>query len=113
FVVVAGVVQRSRICVLSLGQLLSTLDQLDTAQTGNLRHHCGLRIDPSDLVLRDTKVYKDWLRTDPAGAVSARHPCDATGNGLPLLSQLCGNGGPVQCAEHPDLHELPYSSTKR
>jgi hypothetical protein len=21
--------------------------------------------------------------------------------------QLCGNGGPVECAEHPDVHELP------
>src|SRR5437764_14730876 len=65
------------------------------------------------MVLRDTKVYKDRLRTDPASAVSARHPCDVTWNGLPLLTQLCGNCGAVQCAEHPDLNELPYSSAKR
>src|SRR6266487_4795810 len=110
---VAGDVQRSRICLTFHGQLLSTLDQLDTAQTGDLRHHCGLWIDRSDLVLCDAKVHKDWLRTDPAGALSARHPRLAIGNGLPVLPQLCGNGGPVECAEHPDLHELPYTGAKR
>ena len=41
-----------RICLIFHGQLLSTLDQLDTAQTGDLRHHRGLRIDRGDLVLR-------------------------------------------------------------
>ena len=99
--------------MISHGQLLSTLDQLDTAQIGDLWHHCGLWIDRRDLVLRDAKVHKDWLRADPASAVSARHPRFATGNGLPLLSQLCGNGGAVQCAEYADLHELPYTGAKR
>src|SRR5438874_8224314 len=99
--------------LISHGQLLSTLDQLDTAQTSDLRNHRPLWIDRSDLVLCDAKVHKDRLRTDPASALSARHPRFATGNGLPVLSQLCGNGGPIECAEHPDLHELPYTGAKR
>ena len=98
----------ARLPVRNYGKFLSTLDELDTDQARGLRH-CGRQwIERSDVVLRDAKILEGRLSTGPAGAVPARHSRDAAGNGLPILSQLCRNGGALECAQHPDLHELPY-----
>jgi hypothetical protein len=53
------------------GEFFSTLDQLDTDQTGDLRDHLGLRIDGGNMVLRDAKIHQGRLPTDPARPVPA------------------------------------------
>ena len=95
------------------GKFLSTLDELAAAQAPGLRDCSRLRIDRSDMVLRDAKIHEGGLPTDPAGAVSARYSRHATRNGLPVLSQLRGDGSAVECAKHADVHELPHPGAKR
>ena len=69
--VAVAVCQRSRIGLISHGQLLSTLDQLGADQTGDLRNHHGLWVDRSNMVLRNAKVHAGAVPADPAGAVPA------------------------------------------
>src|SRR6202035_4383461 len=95
------------------GKFFSTLDELAAAQAPGLRHCGRLRIDRSDVVLRDAKIHEGRLHTDPASAVSARYSRHAARNGLPVLSQLRGDGSAVECAKHANVHELPHSGAKR
>ena len=69
-------------------ELFPTLDELAATPNGGRRHFGGLWTDGGNLVLRDAQIYPRRLPADPAGAVSARHSCVATWNGLPLLPQL-------------------------
>jgi len=85
---------------------------LAAAQDPGLRHCGRLWIERSDVVLRDAKILEARLPTDPAGAVSARHSRYAARNGLPVLSQLRGDGSAVECAEHTNMYELPYLGAK-
>src|SRR5215471_18407361 len=62
------------------------------------------------MVLRYAEVHKSRIPADPAGSVSARYSRDATGYGLPVLSQLRGSGRAIERAQHRDVHELPYAS---
>ena len=94
------------------GEFLSTLVQLAAAANGDRWHSDRLRINRGHVVLRHAKIYARRLSTDPAGAVSARHPCHSTRDGLSLLPQLCRSGGAFQFTEHPDLHELPFAGAK-
>src|SRR2546430_17586899 len=64
------------------------------------------------LVLRYAKIHQSRISTDPTRSGSARYSCYTARNGLPLLSQLCGGGGALKCAEHADLHELPHAGAK-
>ena len=89
------------------GEFLSTLDELAADQDSCVRHRGRLRVNGCHMVLRHTEVYEGRLSTDPAGAISARYSRHAIGNGLPVLPQLRRRGGSVECAQHPDLHELP------
>src|SRR5437867_9225772 len=92
--------------------LLSTLDELGADQARGLRHRARLWIDRRHVVLRHAKVYQGSVSADPAGAVSTRHSRHAAGNGLPLLPQLCGSSGALECPQHADVQELPYAGAK-
>ena len=98
---------------LAHGQFLSTLDELDTHQDGRLRDCACWWIDGSHVVLRHAEVHKSRIPADPARTVSARYSRHATGNGLPVLSQLCRSSRAIERAEHGDMHELPHASGKR
>src|SRR5205085_1945294 len=93
-------------------EFFSTLDKLAAAENCSLRRGDRVRADRRDLVLRHAEIYPRRLSADPAGSVSARHPCLAARDGLPLLPQLCRRGGAFEFAEHAGLHELPHAGAE-
>jgi len=80
---------------------------------GSAAHH-GLRARDAwrSLVLRDTKVHKDGY--EPIQPCPFRMTSTSRNwEWIAVIVTALWKWRPIQCAEHPDLHELPYAGAKR
>ena len=73
------------------GELFSTLDELDTAQAGGDPFRAGERGNRGRVVLFHAEIHAGGITAGAAGAVLARDPRGAVGDGLPVLPLLRGS----------------------